>query len=46
MTGYYKNKECMIIGQNYCNYLIYIYDIEEDDYIIKIVTKKEVKIKE
>ncbi len=46
MIGYYKNKECKIIGQNFYNYLIYIYDIEEDDYITKVVPKKEVQIKE
>lgn len=42
----YENKECDIIGENNSNYLIYIYDIEEDDYITKIVSKKEVKIRE
>lgn len=46
MVGYYKNKECDIIGENYSNYLIYIYDINEDDYITKVVPKKEVKIRE
>ena len=43
MVGYYKNEEVKIIGQNFYDYLIYIYDKEKDDYITKIVPKKEVK---
>ena len=42
----YKNKECKIIGQNFYNYLISIFDEKEDNYITRVVPKKEVKIRE
>lgn len=44
MTGKYKNKECKIIGQNFYNYLISIFDEKENKLINKVVPKKEIEL--
>lgn len=44
MTGKYKDKEVKIIGQNFYNCLISIFDEKENKLINKIVPKKEIEL--
>lgn len=43
MIGYYKNKECKIIGQNFYNYLICYLDKRNKE-VKEIVPKGKVEI--